>query len=121
MQFEPPRIVHDASLRSARRWLIYHSMPVTDSTPYPIPGRGKHYSRRRGVVEGLLRVLFASGWPARVWGRIPGATAVRTVHESVAIVGSLRTPLRVAFASDLHLGPTTPAATLDRAFELLTA
>jgi predicted MPP superfamily phosphohydrolase len=30
-------------------------------------------------------------------------------------------PLRIAFASDLHIGPTTSPHTLDRAFELLSA
>ena len=32
-----------------------------------------------------------------------------------------RPPLRIAFASDLHLGPTTPTGVLDNAFALLRA
>lgn len=84
-------------------------------------GRGRHYSMGRGLVESALRVVYAGGWAGRAWGRVPGATRVRVVaHEYAMLPGPPdRAPLRVAFASDLHIGPTTPPALLDRAFALL--
>jgi len=68
-------------------------------------------------------VAYGDGWAARAWGRFPGATHVRlAAHELRALpAGSTgaRRPLRLAFASDLHIGPTTPPTLLDRAFALL--
>jgi predicted MPP superfamily phosphohydrolase len=84
-----------------------------------IPGRGRNYTRRRGVVESALRVAFASGWPARLWERVPGAARVQCVRRRVDLAVNRPSPLRVAFASDLHLGPTTSRRTLDEAFRLL--
>jgi predicted MPP superfamily phosphohydrolase len=88
-------------------------------------GRGAHYSRRRGVIESILRVAYAGDWPARAWGALcasgalgPAAEVQRLEHR-IALPGRSRPPLRLAFASDLHLGPTTSARTLDRAFALL--
>lgn len=87
-------------------------------------GRGGQYSVARGLVESSLRVFYREGWAGRAWGRFPGATNVRVVaHELRALPSTTaraRRPLRVAFASDLHIGPTTPPALLDRAFALLT-
>lgn len=80
-------------------------------------GRGRDYSLARGVVEETLRRLYVDGWPARLWSRVPGACRVDTVHVSVP--APLARPVRVAFASDLHLGPTTPRALLDDAFARL--
>ena len=80
-------------------------------------GRGRHYARRRALWEAALRLLYAGDWPARAWARWPGATRVRVVRHALRL--PLRAPLRVAFASDLHLGPTTPDALLDRAFARL--
>lgn len=83
------------------------------------PGRGLRYTAARGVVESALRLLYASGWPARLWERVPGAVEVRVVHGRVALPAPRPRPLRVAFASDLHLGPTTSRRTLDAAFRRL--
>jgi predicted MPP superfamily phosphohydrolase len=49
---------------------------------------------------------------------VPGATRVRLIEHSLAVPGREkgRRPLRIAFASDLHLGPTTPREVLDAAF-----
>lgn len=84
-------------------------------------GRGRRYTRRRGLVESLLRIAYKGSWPARLWARVPGATSVRLVRHQVRVArgSGLAGPLRIAFASDLHIGPTTPGALLDRAFELL--
>lgn len=79
-------------------------------------GRGSSYSPARGAIEALLRVAYAGDWPARLWSSFPGACDVDRVDLTLpADVPALR----VAFASDLHVGPTTPARTLDRAFERL--
>ncbi|HSN86230.1 MAG TPA: metallophosphoesterase, partial [Thermoanaerobaculia bacterium] len=82
-------------------------------------GRGKRYSEGRGVVEAVLRLVYAGAWPARLWERFPGATEIRVVRRRVAVLPR-RARLRVAFASDLHLGPTTSARTLDAAFRRLS-
>jgi predicted MPP superfamily phosphohydrolase len=79
-------------------------------------GRGNDYSLRRAVLESFLRVAYARPWPAALWSAWPGASRVRVVRHRMRLAG-----LRVAFASDLHLGPTTARATLDCAFALLEA
>lgn len=86
-------------------------------------GRGGRYSVARGLVESALRVIYQDGWAARTWGRVPGATRVRLAAHGLPVLpkGPARDALRVAFASDLHLGPTTPPALLDRAFAMLAA
>lgn len=87
----------------------------------PEPSRGRFYSARRGVIERVLRVAYRGDWPARVWGRLPGRTRVRVEHHALAVREPGRAPLRLAFASDLHIGPTTPVALLERAFDALAA
>jgi predicted MPP superfamily phosphohydrolase len=84
-------------------------------------GRGGAYTIWRGLTESTLRLVYARDWPARVWDRVPAATRVRRVeHELLAGRGG-RTPLRLAFASDLHIGPLTPPRLLDEAFRALAA
>jgi uncharacterized protein len=71
-------------------------------------------------MEKVLAALYAGGWPAKLWQAFPGATRVRLErHELVVGRDPGRPPLTVAFGSDFHLGPTTPARTLDNAFRLL--
>src|SRR6188472_456949 len=71
----------------------------------------------------MLSFLWAGGWPAKLWALVPGATDVHLIEKTIVLEGRdpARPPLRIAFASDLHLGPTTPSATLDNAFALLRA
>ena len=90
------------------------------SVKWSSEGRGGGYSRARGVIESLLDAAYVGGWPARVWGATRRSRYVREVHAEVVGPRGLR-PLRVSFASDLHLGPTTSPYTLDRAFALLAA
>jgi hypothetical protein len=80
-------------------------------------GRGRGYSLRRGLAESVLRLAFTGDWPARLWARHPRAADVRVVRHRIAAPRAK--PLRVAFASDLHLGPTTSSETLDAAFRHL--
>lgn len=94
--------------------------------PFPLKlrahGRGLQYSKARGLVESTLRLAYRGAWPARAWAHIPGATRVREICHELPLLPRRqghRPPLRVAFVSDLHLGPTTPQGTLDAAFALL--
>ena len=82
-------------------------------------GRGRGYSARRGVVEAALRVAYRGDWPARAWSAVPGATVPSTTRLRVELPPGPGRPCRVGFVSDLHLGPTTPVALVERAFELL--
>ena len=67
------------------------------------------------MVESLLRAAYIGDWPGRAWGRVPGAADVRVERFSVAADRGGRPPLTLAFASDLHFGPTTAPSTLERA------
>lgn len=80
-------------------------------------GRGRDYSRTRGLIEALLRTAYRADWPARVWARNAGACRVDVLRVRLQL--GLTRPVRVGFASDLHLGPTTPEALLDDAFARL--
>lgn len=86
------------------------------------PGRGRRFSRRRVVGEAITGAVFGSGWAARAWQRLPGRTAVDLVAHELPLLparqGRTR-PLRIAFASDLHIGPLTSPALLDNAFARL--
>jgi hypothetical protein len=69
-------------------------------------------------MERVLSVLYTGGWPAWLWALVPGATRVALVEHTLTFPEREkgRPPLRIAFASDLHLGPTTPRQVLDAAF-----
>jgi hypothetical protein len=71
-------------------------------------------------MEQALGVLYAGGWAARLWAIVPGATRVGLFEHTLDTgLRDGRPPLKLAFASDLHIGPTTPRETLDNAFRLL--
>lgn len=84
-------------------------------------GRGRNYTRLRGLGEAAMRLCYQRSWPARMWSLLPGVTRVERIDHRLTLDPKrrLRAPLRLAFASDLHLGPTTPRETLDAAFDLL--
>ncbi|MBC8067839.1 MAG: metallophosphoesterase [Deltaproteobacteria bacterium] len=86
-------------------------------------GRGRNYSWRRGRVEAALQRIYFADWPARAWGLTPWAGRVNVEHHRLALLpASLRGhSLRVVFASDLHIGPTTASRTLDLAFAKIAA
>jgi uncharacterized protein len=78
------------------------------------------YSEQHKNVERVLSLFYAGGWAARLWALVPGATRVHLIERRLTVPReSGRPPLRLAFASDLHLGPTTPPAVLDAAFARL--
>jgi len=95
------------------------------------PGRGEQFSLARGISEALQGVLFAGRWPARLLDRVPAATRVQLIeHELTVSDGAAAlsdgaevapAPLRLAFISDLHIGPLTPRRLLDNAFQLLVS
>jgi len=82
-------------------------------------GRGRHYSVGRALVESALSYAFAGNWPARVWARVPGATTVQQINHELAVLPPGAAPIRIGFISDIHIGPTTPPATIEAGFELL--
>ena len=86
-----------------------------------MPQSRRPYSRRHLNFERALSLLYAGSWPAKLWALVPGSTRVTLLRHDVLARGRAagRPPLKVAFASDLHLGPTTPRALLDNAFALL--
>jgi hypothetical protein len=84
-----------------------------------LEGRGRHYSRARGVMEALLARLYEGEWPAAIAGRLGLQGGVRVVRETVRSPAFRRAPLRIGFASDFHAGPTTHAAQIDAACEAL--
>jgi len=89
-------------------------------------GRGGQYTPLRGIVEYVQGIAFAGGWPARVLGAVPAATRVQLIEHEIRLggpgaeeSGHGRAPVRLVFASDLHIGPLTPARLLDNAFRLM--
>ena len=50
---------------------------------------------------------------------MPGSCAVREIHHSEVIPGPPGPACRIAFISDIHVGPTTPEALLENAFGLI--
>lgn len=72
-------------------------------------------------MEWTLGHAYRGAWPARLTRRLGMQPRVRVRHHRVATpswpVGAR--PLRIAFASDLHAGPTTHGTLLDEAFAAL--
>ncbi len=83
----------------------------------------RNFQRYRRLWEGAQRLMTPVPWPARIalWFRDSSSVAVEE-HEIDAPqpFGDGR-PLRMAFASDFHAGPTTPPALLDAAVDALAA
>ena len=89
--------------------------------PLHAVGRGINYTPLRALGEMLLKVVYRGDWPARAWSLVPGRALVERLDHALCLdpAHPRAIPLRIAFASDLHLGPTTPKCVLDRAFRLL--
>jgi len=79
-------------------------------------GRGRNYGWGRRSLEGLGRVVYRGGWAGRLayTTGLQGRLHVdrRTFRVPCRLAAS---PLRVAFASDLHAGPLTDPRLLDAA------
>src|SRR5262249_50314562 len=73
-------------------------------------------SRLARLASQLEGWLYRGGWPVRLVRAAGVRPVVRTVHHMVGLNGrsggARPRPLRVAYASDFHAGPTTDAAVL---------
>src|ERR1700741_2342138 len=82
-------------------------------------GRGGHYHPVRGLIESSLRIAYRGDWPARLWELYPRSCRVECVRHGLSILPPSAAPLRIGFASDLHIGPTTPIRLVESAVERL--
>jgi len=85
----------------------------------PAAGRRARIPARRRVLESVLNVAYHGDWPARLWHRVAGTAAVSVSRHRLARPQRSTRPGRLAFISDLHIGPTTPLPLLDRAFDII--
>lgn len=85
--------------------------------PFLRPNARPRLARR--LMEGVLSRAYARDWPGRLWGLLPMAARVDRVHRELALLPAGTASVRLAFASDLHFGPTTPPPAIERAFALL--
>jgi predicted MPP superfamily phosphohydrolase len=86
-----------------------------------LEGRGKEYSAPRAFSEWVLAHAYRGGWPARLVRRLGLQPRVSTVRHDVPCARwpAGTRPLRIAFASDLHAGPTTHPSLLAEAVQAL--
>jgi predicted MPP superfamily phosphohydrolase len=89
----------------------------------PLRGRGARYSPARHAVEWALGHAYTGHWPSRLIRALGMQRRVHVLHHVIATARWPATvrPLRIAFASDLHAGPTTHPSLLDEAFARLAA
>lgn len=89
----------------------------------PLRGRGTHYSPARHAVEWALGLAYTGHWPSRMVRALGMQRRVRVRHHRITTPRwpANERPLRIAFASDLHAGPTTHPSLLDEAFDRLAA
>jgi predicted MPP superfamily phosphohydrolase len=77
----------------------------------------------RHAVEWTLHNAYRGHWPARLVRALGLQRRVQVRHHRIAVArwpNDVR-PLRIAFISDLHAGPTTHPSLLDEAFAHLAA
>jgi predicted MPP superfamily phosphohydrolase len=80
-------------------------------------GWGGGYGAWRGTVERALTTLYRGCWPAHLWDLPSRAVGLREVNHTRSLPPGPGSRCRLAFVSDLHIGPTTPVALVQRAFE----
>ena len=68
--------------------------PRPATTPFASTGRGRNYTRLRGLGEAAMRLCYHRSWPARVWALVPGVTRVR-----------INGPTARAVATQVHPSP----------------
>jgi predicted MPP superfamily phosphohydrolase len=82
-------------------------------------GRGRRYSIGRAVLESTLALLYRGDWPARLWSLFPTSLSVVVARHRHPLPRGSGRDCRIAFVSDLHVGPTTPLSLLRRAFDVV--
>jgi predicted MPP superfamily phosphohydrolase len=88
---------------------------MTDARMQRSPGDGPIHA----FMEHLLSILYLGDWPARAWGLLPASRRVDAHTLRLPVLPAGARPLRLAFLSDLHIGPTTSRHTLGRARDLV--
>jgi uncharacterized protein len=84
--------------------------------------RVRNFGFSRRAWERIQFLVTSNGWPARLAQRFGGASAVHVESHAVRADGPPDAPpLRIAFASDFHAGPTTHPALLRAAYDALRA
>lgn len=87
------------------------------ATAMGLEGRGRNFSPSRAASEWILGHVYRDGWTARLVQRLGLQPGVSTIHHRITCerwpAGTR--PLRIAFASDLHAGPTTHPSLLAEA------
>lgn len=92
------------------------------NVPQPLPSLIRNYSWWRRLSEHIEGAVLGESWPADLVSRIWPPT-LRIWQETVTLQKRLGTAerFRIAFASDFHAGPFTPAATIASACQALSA
>jgi len=86
----------------------------------PLMGRGREYSRARGVAEWLLACAYRGAWARTVADAHPGSRDATLRRVPIALKSAPRGfRMRVAVMSDLHAGPTTSPRALAGSFRLV--
>jgi predicted MPP superfamily phosphohydrolase len=83
--------------------------------------RAKDYTPLLHVTEALLDRLSGKGWMAALADRLGWQNQLRIDRCALTFPGPTQAlaPLRIAFASDFHAGPTTHARTIARFCQIL--
>jgi len=94
-----------------------------DQGPDPLGGTRHGDGRLARLASHLENILYGRGWPVRLARALGVRPTVRTVRYAVAWGPEAAglPPLRIAYASDFHAGPTTDASVLRAACETLRA
>lgn len=86
----------------------------------PPSDRVRNYHGRRHIWERLQALTTTSGWPHRLASFITRNVHLDIERHTVKLPTGDAPPLRIAFASDFHAGPTTRPDVLERSYALLT-
>jgi hypothetical protein len=71
------------------------------------------------MLESGLGLLYRGDWPARLWAAVPGSGNASITRHSLELPGGHGSSCRIAFVSDLHVGPTTPESLLRTTFDVI--
>ena len=89
-------------------------------------GRARNYTTLRHTGEQVLALVYGNGWPAELMYRVGLHRTFNVEQHQLVVPNHTGTgdapdrPLRIAFASDFHAGPITPARVIATACQALT-